>query len=703
MKKEGEEKTIILNVNSIQKQSIQQQLAMIAFIHLCISLFLNPQIIKAATANYPYTPTDHMLLNCGSPSRQTAADGQSWDGDFGTKLSPDINEASISFAANATEQNPSITGDVPYMTARIFNSQFSYSFPVSRGQKFLRLYFYPVTYSGNTLLKNQSFFSVTANQYSLLSNFSAYLSAQPTLVKEFIINVGQIQLLNVTFVPAANSYAFVNGIEVVSIPDNFYMGNHDVINNPIKLVPMQTPFEGLDKNTTAFESLYYYRLNVGGGAISGVNDTGMFREWFQDREFIFGGNPGNSLSNATITLQYTSQTPNYTAPSLVYTTAMAMGRLSKEYDLSWKFQVDSGFYYIVRLHFCEFMPYLINATGQRRFTILINNRTAELEADIIQWTGGTGIPVFRDYAVFVPNSSYNSQSKQELFLALRPDFANPSIYHDAILNGLEVFKLNSTAGSLAGPNPEPWVPDPKLTEKKKNSKGGHMRMIVGVLGGVTGGCAVLLALYFLLIYRRRQLNNKDFDRKSNSKSSWAPLSTRSRSTKTSASGGSLSLPSDLCRRDQLNLAEWARRCYKKGAVDQIVDPNLKGQISAECLRSFSEIAINCLKDQGVDRPAMSDVVWSLEFALQLQEAADKDGEDRTIFIPVISDGGEGEMTSSENDTVAMFTSSDLKMTAAESKSRDQSSSTTASFSTANSCDKLKPESVFSEIRNPKGR
>ncbi|CAI9109862.1 OLC1v1009782C1 [Oldenlandia corymbosa var. corymbosa] len=557
-------------------------------------------IVNAATTNQPYTPTDHILLNCGSPSKLSATDGQSWDGDVGTKFSPDINKPNISFPATAGEQDPSISSEVPYITARIFNSQFSYSFPVSPGQKILRLYFYPATYSGSNFLKNQSFFSVSANQYSLLSNFSAYLSAQKSasLVKEFIINVGQIQLLNVTFVPAANSYAFVNGIEVVSIPDNFYMGSHDINNNPLKLVTAQTTLYDFDQNRTAFETVY--RLNIGGQAISAVDDTGMFRQWFQDDDFIFGGNPGNSLNNATITLQYTSQTPNYTAPSLVYTTARAMGRLSDKYNLTWIFPVDSGFYYLLRLHFCEFMPNLINATGQRVFTIVINNRTAEQSADVIWWAGGTGIPVFRDYAVFVPNAS-NSQSKQDLFLALHPDFeANPR-YRDAILNGLEIFKLNSTAGSLVGPNPElsvSTVPNSNPPEKKK-SKGGNMGMVGGVIGGVVG-------------------------------------------------------------------------------------------------------VVNCLKDQGVDRPAMSDVVWNLEFALQLQEAADKEGDQRPIFVPFVSEGGDGDRTTSDED---MFTSEEVNggVGGGGGKLKNQSS-TTESFSTDGvSIDKMKPESVFSEILNPKGR
>ncbi|CAK9184449.1 unnamed protein product [Ilex paraguariensis] len=63
--------------------------------------------------------------------------------------------------------------------------------------------------------------------------------------------------------------------------------------------------------------------------------------------------------------------------------------------------------------------------------------------------------------------------------------------------------------------------------------------------------------------------------------------------------------------------------FGKGTLDRIVDPNLKGEIAPECLRMFGEVGDSCFRDNGIDRPGMNDVVWGLEFALQLQEAAEK--------------------------------------------------------------------------------
>ncbi|CAK9172133.1 unnamed protein product, partial [Ilex paraguariensis] len=41
--------------------------------------------------------------------------------------------------------------------------------------------------------------------------------------------------------------------------------------------------------------------------------------------------------------------------------------------------------------------------------------------------------------------------------------------------------------------------------------------------------------------------------------------------------------------EQVNLAEWARHCYKNGTLDQIVDPNIREEIAPECLKKFGEL------------------------------------------------------------------------------------------------------------------
>ncbi|EOA26581.1 hypothetical protein CARUB_v10022642mg [Capsella rubella] len=70
--------------------------------------------------------------------------------------------------------------------------------------------------------------------------------------------------------------------------------------------------------------------------------------------------------------------------------------------------------------------------------------------------------------------------------------------------------------------------------------------------------------------------------------------------------------------EEVNLAEWALYCKSNGVIDEIVDPNLIGQIEMNSLLKFMEIAEKCLREYGDQRPSMADVIWDLEYVLQLQ-------------------------------------------------------------------------------------
>ncbi|XP_062102618.1 probable receptor-like protein kinase At2g23200 [Humulus lupulus] len=74
-------------------------------------------------------------------------------------------------------------------------------------------------------------------------------------------------------------------------------------------------------------------------------------------------------------------------------------------------------------------------------------------------------------------------------------------------------------------------------------------------------------------------------------------------------------------REQMNLADWAMKCKKKGVIEEILDPSIKYNINLNSLRKFSETAEKCLQEDGSSRPAMSDVIWDLEYALQLQQTS----------------------------------------------------------------------------------
>ncbi|GFY81691.1 malectin/receptor-like protein kinase family protein [Actinidia rufa] len=760
-------------------------------------------IISAAD----YVPTDKIFLSCGASPQTTDADNRKWTSDIGSKFASPGGKSSTSTAAT---QDPSVP-EVPYMTARVFQSEYTYSFPVAPGHKFVRLYFYPASYLG--LNPTNAIFSVSAGPYTLLKNFSAAQTAQAlnyaSIVREYLVNVPD-ETLDITFKPSSNtpnSYAFVNGIEIVSMPDIY-----NTADGTSMIVGQTTAFY-ID-NSTALENVY--RLNVGGNDIS---------------PSAFGVTLATSPN---MTIQYPSGMPTYVAPVDVYATARSMGPniYNQNYNLTWIFTVDSGFAYLVRLHFCEVDPN-ITKINQIVFDIFLNNQTAQKAADVIAWTTHNGVPMYQDYVVLIPPGA----PQQDLWLALHPNIAaKPQIY-DAILNGVEIFKVNDTSGNLAGPNPVPAPKqekiDPSLANRRSaSSQSKNQKAIIG--GSIGGGIVVtLLVGFFVCAVSHRRRQGGKCSSPSDGPSGWLPLSLYGHShsagsAKTNTTGSyASSLPSNLCRhfsfaeikaatnnfdealllgvggfgkvykgeidggttkvaikrgnplaeqgvhefqteiemlsklrhrhlvsligyceencemiliydymahgtlrehlyktnkpplpwkqrleicigaaralnpalpKEQVSLAEWAAHCQKKGTLDQLIDPYLKGKIAPECFEKIAETAMKCVEDQGIDRPSMGDVLWNLEFALQLQESAEESGKGFGG-----SDIEEDSFDVARKGKKYPEASPCFDGNATDSRSSGMSMSIGGRSLASEDSDGLTPSAVFSQIMNPKGR
>jgi serine/threonine protein kinase len=78
-------------------------------------------------------------------------------------------------------------------------------------------------------------------------------------------------------------------------------------------------------------------------------------------------------------------------------------------------------------------------------------------------------------------------------------------------------------------------------------------------------------------------------------------------------------------REQVSLAEWGMQWKRKGLIEKIMDPKLAGTVNPESLAKFAETAEKCLAEFGSDRISMGDVLWNLEYALQLQDANPPEG------------------------------------------------------------------------------
>ncbi|WRX29043.1 Protein kinase domain - like 10 [Theobroma cacao] len=68
----------------------------------------------------------------------------------------------------------------------------------------------------------------------------------------------------------------------------------------------------------------------------------------------------------------------------------------------------------------------------------------------------------------------------------------------------------------------------------------------------------------------------------------------------------------------------ARRCVEDGTLGQIIDPCLKGEIAANSLKAYVDVACNCLNDREDERPTLADVAKRLELTLLLQECIEAD-------------------------------------------------------------------------------
>ncbi|EXB71430.1 Receptor-like protein kinase FERONIA [Morus notabilis] len=505
-----------------------------------LSLILRVHITNGQSLDR-YSPADDITIDCGSSEKNTSTDSpRNWVGDINSKFFPLNGENNASIASPAIVANQMLTESVdpvPYGTARLSLSEFTYVIPVhTAGPKFIRLYFYSAIYKNFD--SSKAIFSVKTDEYTLLTDFSVDLAAEAlgrkSMMKEFCVTVSKSSDLNIKFSPSSSiprAIAFVNGIEIVSMPAELYNWDPEGRPGGISFVGQNSFY--MFSNNTALEMMY--RVNIGGRPISPDDDTGFFRSWQgayrSGDEYLAIPRTSVVVSSLSSNLSF-SRIPYYIAPVDVYQTARTMGPdrdVNIKYKLTWEFPVDSGFFYMVRLHFCE-ITVEINSTGDRTFVIFITNQTAEGQADVIGWTGGKYIPYFKDYIVAMLRVGGGAK-KVNLSVALQ---ANPSgwmsVYPDAILNGVEIFKLNNSNGNLA--DPIQHVPSPK-----------QRKQIITIVSAIVCSVVFLFVLGFLtILLRRRGFKNTS----SSDGTTWCgpiPFGT----TRSSKTPGSSSLPSDPCR------------------------------------------------------------------------------------------------------------------------------------------------------------
>ncbi|KAF5751499.1 kinase family protein [Tripterygium wilfordii] len=378
--------------------------------------------LKSTTKSSGFSPVDNYLIDCGSTSNTTVGDRVFVSESHASRFLSTPREifAKISKSVTSSDDSPL------YETARILDGTSKYSFSIGKsGRHWIRLYFYPFVHDSYNMSKAN--FTVSAQNFVLLSDFGTATN----LVKEFSVNVTSDTLV-ITFTPVSNSFAFLNALEVVSVPD-------EIITDDAGTYSPNGRFQGL--LSQALETVA--RVNMGGPTVSFENDT-LWRTWVPDRSFIVQTNLAANVSNIrAVNYVKGGATPDI-APNTVYGTATKMNSAddpNSNFNVTWEFSVDPGFQYLVRFHFCDIVSKSLN---QLYFNVYIDTSIVVGDLDLSSYLVNTlAAAYYADYVTPLTASS-------KLRVSIGPS-TTINVYPDAILNGLEILKMNNSMGSLSGP------------------------------------------------------------------------------------------------------------------------------------------------------------------------------------------------------------------------------------------------------------
>ncbi|XP_010456304.1 PREDICTED: probable receptor-like protein kinase At5g24010 [Camelina sativa] len=386
-----------------------------------------------------FSPSDEYLVNCGSDVDYTVVDNRRFVGDA-ANAKFFSSEDSIALR----EGSPNVPQI--YRTARIFARQGKYKFNVNEeGTHMVRLHFNRLNSSKINL--DDALFHVTVNGHVVLSNFSG---DESRVVREFLIWVHVGELV-IRFVPSKDSkFAFVNAIEVISAPK-------DLIADVATSVSRDGTerFNGLAKQ--AMEVVY--RINVGGRKVTPFNDT-LWRTWLPDDGFFKTKTADGSSSEKAYFTGRIKYRPGGASrevgPDNVYNTARVGKRSNGLVDMSWDFPVSAGggYKYLIRMHFCDIAS---KSLGRLYFNIYINGNLAYQDFDISYAANDVlASPYYIDFVVVPTTADYNnnknSHSGSSITVSVGPSNKTSVDEQgvDAILNGVEIMKMNNSMGSLDG-------------------------------------------------------------------------------------------------------------------------------------------------------------------------------------------------------------------------------------------------------------
>lgn len=433
-----------------------------------------------------FTPNNSYFLACGSTSTiSLTSDTPSRD------FTPD-SKFLMSKSKSIPLSNPNTASNSPslYAAARAFTEPSSYQFNLdSQGFHFLRLHFFPFS-AQNRDLAAARFNVSTLDRFLLLADFAVPNTPAP-IIKEYLLWVDTGELI-ITFTPNSNSgassLAFVNAIEVFTAPT--------ILSQTID-----------QKQDQALETVY--RINVGGKKVTPANDT-LWRTWIPDDDYFLSKEL--SLKDSSQSITYSDLDAPEVAPPFVYATARSMNKSSLvnanpdfNFNLTWRFPVTPGYTYFIRMHFCDIVTKAY--TLGFYFNVYVGDEFAFENLHPADYTNNVAEAFYRDYTL----DGATSQRVLSVSIGRSLSKTNPETA-DAILNGLEIMKVNNSVGSLNGTFNPVSVP-------RRNGK--NSVSLAVLIPSIVGALLIISAIIALVVLCKRR-RPKPVPKPNESPVSWSP-------------------------------------------------------------------------------------------------------------------------------------------------------------------------------------
>lgn len=486
------------------------------FLSFLLLLLVNPNFAKDQKKSSPdksaaYSPPDSYLLDCGSSEDRKLDDGRTFLSDSASRGYLETTEE-VQISVDSIPVNTSSVSSpyaLPlYVSARILTPS-RYSLHISQpGWHWLRLYFYVVPHPQYNL--TTAVFDVVGDDFVLLHDFSVK-DDKAVVFKEYLINIPKDEFI-LHFNPRPNSFAFINALEFVSAPD-------DLMSDSASTLPQGGTFSGVLGH--AFE--VSYRLNVGGKVITPETDT-LSRTWVPDTAYNAFPEGVQLVSVRANDIKYPNKgaNPNI-APKWVYSTADVMANsetLQPNFNLTWKMNVDPGFSYLIRLHFCDIISRNLD---ELYFNVYINSLMGVSSLDLSSINNALATAYYAD---FVLNSTFTVNGS--VMVQIGPASGFVSGTPNGTLNGLEVIKMSNSLRSLDG------------SFSMESNQRKTMKIVAGV--GIALGFTALAALA-VFFFRSHKKPQEDYDKRKSFSSWLLPLN--------STSGGSFLSSKSSSRRSSI--------------------------------------------------------------------------------------------------------------------------------------------------------